>query len=65
MNVGDIVIFDPVTVDNPGYWDDYAVWEKGPRPHRANRDGKAPVPPLQGTFRGEAGPRRLGGAENG
>ena len=30
MNVGDIVIFDQVTVDNPDYWDDYAAWEKGP-----------------------------------
>ena len=30
MNVGDIVIFDPVTVDNPDYWDDYAVWKEGP-----------------------------------
>lgn len=29
MNVGDIVIFDPVTVDNPDYWDDYAAWKKG------------------------------------
>ena len=30
MNVGDIVIFDPVTVDDSDYWDDYAAWKKGP-----------------------------------
>lgn len=30
MNVGDIVIFDPVLIDDPEYWDDYSDWEKGP-----------------------------------
>ena len=30
MNVGDTVIFDPVAIDEPDYWDDYAEWKKGP-----------------------------------
>ena len=30
MNVGDTVIFDPVAIDEPDYWDDYAGWKKGP-----------------------------------
>lgn len=29
MNVGDTVIFDPVAIDEPDYWDDYASWKKG------------------------------------